>query len=208
MGVPDARGRNDGAPGAARSRCGDDDRRVGRVRRLLQPARPERLAVAADHPRLRRRTGSSSRVLAYLVPAVLPFYILHQPLIVGLGYLSRDWSAPDHPRLPGRGTGRARDQPVPLRVRHPPVPSTPGRLRHGCCAGAEPPPDGVGRDGAARVTGAGAAVSRCTGTPRHSRRTPRPGRRTRRQGPTTVRRWWLRGLGRWLPGRSTSAGRT
>ena len=32
--------------------------------------------------------------LAYLGPAVLPFYILHQPLIVAVGYLVRDWAAP------------------------------------------------------------------------------------------------------------------
>lgn len=32
--------------------------------------------------------------LALLGPAVLPFYILHQPLIVGVGYLVRDWAAP------------------------------------------------------------------------------------------------------------------
>ena len=35
-----------------------------------------------------------SPLLGYLGPAVLPFYILHQPLIVALGYLLRDWTAP------------------------------------------------------------------------------------------------------------------
>lgn len=34
------------------------------------------------------------RVLAYAGPAVLPFYILHQPVIVVLGYLTRTWSVP------------------------------------------------------------------------------------------------------------------
>ncbi|HEY3409579.1 MAG TPA: acyltransferase family protein [Propionicimonas sp.] len=33
-------------------------------------------------------------ILGYLGPAVLPFYILHQPLIIVLGYLLRDWQAP------------------------------------------------------------------------------------------------------------------
>lgn len=33
-------------------------------------------------------------VLAYVGPAVLPFYLLHQPLIVSLGYLTRTWPAP------------------------------------------------------------------------------------------------------------------
>jgi len=35
-----------------------------------------------------------ARILGYLGPAVLPFYILHQPLIVAVGYLIRTWSGP------------------------------------------------------------------------------------------------------------------
>ena len=40
------------------------------------------------------RLARPARILGYLGPAVLPFYILHQPLIVGLGYLVRDWTVP------------------------------------------------------------------------------------------------------------------
>jgi peptidoglycan/LPS O-acetylase OafA/YrhL len=40
------------------------------------------------------RLDRPAPVLGYLGPLVLPFYILHQPLIVVAGYVIRDWQAP------------------------------------------------------------------------------------------------------------------
>lgn len=40
------------------------------------------------------RLNRPAPILGYLGPAVLPFYVLHQPLIVVFGYLLRHWDAP------------------------------------------------------------------------------------------------------------------
>ncbi|HSN12522.1 MAG TPA: acyltransferase family protein [Propionibacteriaceae bacterium] len=41
-----------------------------------------------------RHLTRPTRLLAYAGPAVLPFYILHQPVIVVVGYVIRDWRLP------------------------------------------------------------------------------------------------------------------
>lgn len=41
-----------------------------------------------------RHLTQGNRLLAYAGPAVLPFYILHQPVIVVVGYVIRDWPLP------------------------------------------------------------------------------------------------------------------
>jgi peptidoglycan/LPS O-acetylase OafA/YrhL len=50
-----------------------------------------------DRPQVSPRRGGSSlraRLAGYLGPAVLPIYILHQPVVVGVAYVVIRWPLP------------------------------------------------------------------------------------------------------------------
>ncbi|MBQ1157090.1 acyltransferase [Streptomyces sp. A73] len=63
-----------------------DRRRLRRLRRWEEPGRPERPG--------RSRGPAIERGYGYLAAAVLPLYLLHQPIVVGVAYLVTGWSAP------------------------------------------------------------------------------------------------------------------
>ncbi|MFE0762787.1 acyltransferase family protein [Streptomyces smyrnaeus] len=67
-------------------------RRLRRLRRRGESGRPGRLERPERPGRPRR--SAIERGYGYLATAVLPLYLLHQPIVVGVAYLVTGWSAP------------------------------------------------------------------------------------------------------------------